>query len=217
MFPLVDECSYVVLDQRRTIDTNSVALQHRLFLWWEAFWNGIRQSVGLDGSVDPAEFTRQHKITALLHGDEVISMHLLSIFDKDEFLRDPYFLKYDDSFGRNLDALNVRRVLTLQYYSADARFRRHKPFMYFPATIGSLSMLHQDAENADAVVSVTRRDLGISNSLEKLNFRPLQADSVHKNTPISYQISPRPLQYPSDSVQALTRHFWSHKRELPQC
>ncbi len=207
----VKKCSYVILDQRRIDDEAAKAVQRRFFLWWRAYWNEILQTVGIGHEIDPDEFYQQHKVTAILYEDEIISMHLLSIFDRSDFSSHPYFKKFDTSFIKGISALSVNKILTLQYLAFNPKYKKEKPFMYFPMTIGSLSMYHQQLENAQAIVSVARKDLGISNALAKMNFSCFQEDGVYNNTPVSYQISFEVKPYPSDMVKDLCLHFWTNK------
>lgn len=214
IFLSLKECSYIILDRRVPLNTAAQRLQKKLFNWWQEYWNTVLRTLHINERMDPLEFTQQHKINVLLHKEEVVSMHLVSVFDKKDFTSHPYFTKFDSAFIKGINNLNVDRILTLQYLAQNPHFKREKPYIYFPAAIGCLSVLQRETEKAQAVVSVARKDLGVSNALAKINFHSFQDDGVYNNTPVSYQISFNPCPYPSSSVDNLVQYFWQNKIEI---
>lgn len=210
----IGNCTYVILDQRKILTESGREIQERFFQWWENYWNDVLSSVGINEGIDPAEFFGQHKVTALLSGNDIVTMHLLSVFDRADFSTHPYFKKFDRTFVDTIKQNHSNRLLTLQYLAFDPKFKKEKPFIYFPMTIGSLSILHQKVEDAKMTVSVARKDLGVSNALMKMGFSSLQEDGVHNNTPVSYQAAYEPMIYPTEAVRDLTLNFWENQISL---
>jgi len=216
VFQDLSKFSYQIIDQRSFLKKSEVELQVKFYTFWQEYWDQVLTTVGIDDRIDPLEFFQQTKVTALLYKNEIVSMHLLSLYDRADFNTHPYFKKFDQGFIEGIQRLPIEKILTLQYLAQNPKFKREKPYIYFPMVIGSLSVLHQSYENAQATVSVARKDLGISNALSKMNFSNFQEDGVFNNTPVSYQISTQPKIYPSELVEKMTAYFWKNRIEFKE-
>ena len=107
----------------------------------------------------------------------------------------------------------MNRILALQYLAFNPIWQKRKevPIIYMPMVMGSLSILQQKIENVDAVVSVGRKDLGVSNSLAKMNFVSCIPDGNYNSTPVSYQVSFNAQIYPKNEVKQITNDLWSSR------
>lgn len=210
------ECEYVILDQRNSLGREAATHQERFFQFWRSYWTEIHRSVGLEAELDDNEFFRQHKVTALVHGEDVVAMHLLSCFQREQMASEVYFRQFDPKFQTFLETFGSKSFLTLQYLAFAPEWKKikAKPYIYLPMAIGSLSVLHAEVEGAKAVISVARKDLGISNALAKMNFQPCIEDGVFNNTPVSYQVSRAPRVHPHPEVGSLVEFYWNNRTEL---
>lgn len=216
VFQELRDCKYTILDQRKLLKPELVQLQIKYYTFWQTYWDNILNSVGIKQTLDPIEFFQQSKATVITRGDEIVCMHMLSIYDRKDIHHHPYFSKFDQGFKNAIASQNLERILTLQYLALNPEYKKEKPYIYFPMVIGSLSVLHQEIERAQATISVARKDLGISNALLKMNFHQFQNDGVFNNTPVSYQISTQPKIYPSPLVEKYALHFWNNRIELSE-
>ena len=230
---------YVVLDQRSPLlSPGDLELQRKLLLFWSNHWSEVLHSLGLHKTLDPSEFLRQHKVTALLHSPsfdlvdasdvvtatapaswsetEVVAMHLLSTHERREFTVSPYFKNFDPTFLAVIQSSAIRKLLTVQYLAFSSKWQKLKvkPINTLPMVIGSLSMLQMQPEGAQAVASVARRDNGIANALVKMGFHEVLATGNHNATPVSYMLSYSPRIHPHPEVKGLVEFYWESKIEI---
>lgn len=206
---------YIILDHRHPLTPVGFKYQRELFTFWRGYWNDILRSVGLQEEMDPAEFYDQHKITAILYKGSVVTMHLLSFVHRPQYASSPYLAKFNEELKNHFLHSSINSFLTLQYltYNSALKSTKEGPFRYLGMVMGTLSTLHKQLENVDAVVSVTRKDLGVSNSLAKMNFQSIDGGQ-YNNTPVAFQISTDPKMYPHEEVANLVQHFWNNRIEI---
>tara|TARA_B110001454_G_scaffold31080_1_gene30355 strand:+ start:3354 stop:4037 length:684 start_codon:yes stop_codon:yes gene_type:complete len=208
--------SHIVLDQRGVLSNSEKEMQTLFFNFWRQYWNDILDRLHISSRVDDNDFFDQQKITVIVYKNEIVTMHLLGIANTNLQSGQRYFSRFTPQFGDFFKKNNVNRILALQYlaFSPTWQKRKETPFIYMPAVMASLSVLQQKIENVDAVVSVGRKDLGVSNSLAKMNFASCIPDGNYNNTPVSYQVSFDAKIYPKKEVKQITDDLWGSKVEI---
>lgn len=211
-----NDYSYIVLDQRGSLSAADREVQTFLFNFWRQYWNNILDSLGIDKTISENDFFDQQKVTAILSKGEIVTMHLLRVANTNLPSGENYFNKFTPEFGHFFKENKVNRIMALQYLAFNPVWQKRKevPIIYMPMVMGSLSVLQQKIENVDAVVSVGRKDLGVSNSLAKMNFTSCIPDGNYNNTPVCYQVSFNAQIYPKNEVKQITTDLWSSRIDL---
>jgi hypothetical protein len=183
---------------------------HFTFNYWREKWPALISKLGQGEKLHDDEFLRQDTVTTLTLDDRIVGIHLLSEFNRDQFRVHPYFKSFDEKFLAALDAHQVRRLQTLQYFMVDEAFSVSNTLVNFGAIIASLSLRHQVEKRLDASITLARSDIPVTSLGLKLGFEEISKTQMH-GVPVSMLACFRPVQHPKADVQAWVNFYWNHR------
>ena len=183
---ITKDLRYVVLKGIPNQTTENHRDYSTLYSYWKNFWNDHFKKVESNEKLDPLDFFRQEKITALMCGDEVIGMHLYSYYHLNcKAEEHPYFNAYKPEFINELLSRDCYKIQAMQYFMVNPDWSPRRTGILYSAVLASLGLKHQENEGADCSITLARKDIGASTLAEKLNFFEVLEPIEMHNSPIA--------------------------------
>lgn len=204
---------YVVIYNQANLSNSSFLLFKKLQRYWETSWTDLYKQLKSPEILNPEDFLMQDKITALFSGEEIVGMHLLKNYKKEDFSRHRYFKTFDQKFFNQLQERGVEHLQSFQYFWVDPRWSRKKTGVNFGAIIASLSLKFQSIEELDASITVARKDIKVNETAEKLGFKELTSSSTMHNVPVALMACFNAEPYPEEAVVKWADFYWKNKIE----
>jgi hypothetical protein len=184
-----------------------------LFEYWKKSWTQLYSMLKSTQTLDPNDFFMQDKVTAIMHGDQVVAMHLLKNYEKSDFAVHPYFKHYNSEFMKGLEERNVRRVQSFQFFWVDLGWSKKITGVNFSSIIGGLSLRFQKEEGLDASITIARKDIKVNETAERFGFKEIAPEGMMHNVPVALMACFQPDPPPDLQITTWCEYYWNNRTE----
>lgn len=205
--------SYFLLSLHRH-DEKHTNLLNRVFEIWEQTFSEV--AANNQKELDPDEFFRSHHVGILMFHEEIVGFNLFTMFDLSlsSNIRHRYFQALGSCSPGRLSSKNVKRVLTMEYFTILPQWRRQAHETPWGEILTGLGLKFLDSSMADAVVGTPRIDLRVHEMCYRLGAYDFQEPVQRLNYECAVVLFPKMTQ--RTFVNPLTQH-WVKKLPIAAC
>lgn len=182
-----------------------------VFNFWLAQWQKVFDQLGSNTVVDPIDFWRQDKITAIVNGDEVVAINTLAHFTMDDVFIHPYFADYTVEFFQFLKRQNIYRFQAMQYFMVNEQWRAQITKQNFSAIMVGLSLKQQRHNQLDASITLARKDVPVTSLGKKYGMLLPVRDITMHNAPVSQLVHIKHQPFPKQDVNDAVDYLWNKR------
>lgn len=164
------------------------------------------------------DFVRQHALSCLCSGDEVIAtfLHAFASIHTDatrsfRYMRD----NFPEIFFQKVKRLGMKNVMTSNYLAVHPEWRKGKGRIQVAPIMVGLSLRVRDAFGADGFIGVWRNDRKVNELAYAQGGQCIIANVHNHNTPCDLILmsSTTPYQYPSPEIESQVTALWENRIE----
>lgn len=215
----LESLRYSLLPGRFAPGFEGTSLYNKAFQYWVAFWNKVLADNGSHEPIEPYDFLRSDLVAVLTSNDEVVAVHLYSLFNIEQTSLEyhPYLRgKEERAFLASLKDLNCRSAVSFEFLTLNDQWRKSKiGFSLAPVIVG-LGYKIQKALNIDAALGRCRKDLHVNQLMTQVGGITLKTDVMMHNTPTDFcaVLLSQMKDHPDKDVQELIGALWSKRTDF---
>lgn len=201
-----------------TYALQNTPLKTRIFEEWHGFWSNHFKETDNESNLFSDDFTRAKYITVLHTANTPVAMILASPWNlaSPVHLRSRYLGQYPAHGIEHFHALNLRRILSMEYFYLHPEWRFQQTQMPWSEVIIGLALkVFLEDKELDAAVAIARRAVKSQNRTASWGMRELFPMNLHQNEcSLVWCAQGDPLVNSDQLTEDLTRHFWLHQQRV---
>lgn len=215
---LLQGLEYVIFSGRGTGNPENPERQNQAYLYWKRFWSDFYEKAGQSGSFSGENFYRQDFVTALFAGDQVVGLHLYSLFRIDELAsrEHRYFKSFPEGFIDSLKEMGVRRVMSLEYLTVDPGWRKSECGLSLAEVLIGCGTRFFRTQEIQALIAPARADgTKVAEKTYRYGFDCFQSGLQMLGCPIDIIVGFRDKihHHPSSEVMGQVERLWSRRQD----
>jgi hypothetical protein len=210
---------YYLLPGRPPIGFSHQPLYDEAYRFWKRFWTDVLSKNGTSEKLNGDDFRRQDCIAVLVHQERIVALMGYTFFDLGSAAdrEHSYFRHfYTPKAIAALEALHVRRVMTVEYFSVDPEWRAGRLGVSLGAVMGELALRFAASQGVDAALGVVRSDNGVAYLARQLGGAMLDENIRIYETPcdLAAFLPANVRRFPSPQINRLTDQFWQNRIDI---
>lgn len=189
-------------------------LYRLLFRQWCDFWSKEYSEYGSSAELDPMNFYRQDKYTAIIDGDQIVATHALTFFDLNyDFDKFEYFGEmHQIPTLERLKSDGLTRILVQQYFMVNSEYSVRKTGLNLSAVMAMLSLRNQ--KGYDGTLTAARTEVAAGSLALKIGFNKISESHLVHNVPVASFFCENPKPYRREQENDLVDYLWNTRLDF---
>lgn len=211
----LENLKYQIVPGRHLQSKSIPPVYESAYLYWKQFWQDIYTQAGSPESFLADDFFRQDYLGILTSNEETVGMLFSTVFDLNQSstVDHRYFKFYPSSFLDALKAKGIQRVLSVEFLTANPKWRKSVTGLSYAEAIISLSMNMFRETPAEAVIGTARTDNKVHDACYKLGFQCITPAVNRRNFTVDLIAATKSdlRQHPDPTISRLVQDLWRSK------
>lgn len=181
---------FVLIPAQLKGESGCLHLYNSAYTAWKRVWKRIIDRQNGKGSYNADDFFKQHMITMVMYGDEIVSMTCVRIFSVHESitLDLPYFDGFSQGPWQELVDRQADKLMSIEYNTIFPKYSLRKSQFPFVEAILHLNALWAKTKGVDCCLGVTRDLTGVESTVRKVGFKTALTGWRRNNSTVQIQL-----------------------------
>jgi hypothetical protein len=193
-------------------------LHNNVYDLWSEIWTGEFSRIGSE--LKPDHFLRQDIIPVIANEDEVVAMHLYTIFNLRAHcaLRNPYFTGFKSESVDYFKKHKMNKVMSMEYLTVNPKWRKSLSGIPFGEIMIGIATKIMGAQSIDACIGTARTDIGIEKMVAKYGGYIVEPGIRRYNLETALIAIPKNsyTAHPENEVADLIDTLWAERTDCTQ-
>lgn len=194
--------------------SEQIKIYESAYTFWQSNWSEVYKKLGLNKKANPDDFFRQDYIPTITHQNQVIAIHLYTLYDlRVECTLEHSYLNnnFCDEFFAMLKNSGISKVMSMESLFVHEDFRKSKANLHLANTLITLGQkVFYYLTDADAIIAPARTDIKVAQIGYTLGFEPLIKEFRLNNVLVDLVVFKRQkaAQAYLNNTNLLTEQLW---------
>lgn len=211
------ETEYHILPGNPGPGFQKIELYHRAYMMWKEFWEQVYGDAGAADCFKPDDFLRQDFIPVLTYKNEIVAMHLYTLFNTTNYaVRDHrYFAFYPENFFSYLSDKQSPYAMSIEYLTVAPGWRKRNVGFSIGESLIGCSLNYLEPTNAQVAIAPARTDNKVHTMCYNFGFDCFEAGITKRNFSVDLVagFKEKVQKNPSEKINQLIEHMWAHRQD----